>query len=191
MIMGYFAAGAGRAGADLEPFTLGRGRSEFRFEVSERDVVEQHLGRVAQAVVDKADVGAPALVLHDGPQFFLAFLSLPEFLKVAIVIAQVGELAAQFAGAHVAVEVDDDGSVAGGAGHGPGMGFGDVFKLDLVVQRQRAVVVNLGDLARHARAAPQNLLRVVVVDRLNILVEGGKAMGGDLLQGGVLGLRRE
>src|SRR5208282_1646397 len=108
--------GGGQGGRGLEPFTLGGGRRGFRLEVSEGNVVEQYLGRMPQAVVDKADVGAPALVLDNGPQFFLAFPGLPEFRKVEIVVAQVGQLTAQLAGAHVAVEVDDDTRVAGGAG---------------------------------------------------------------------------
>ena len=74
-----------------------------------------------QAVVDKTDVRAPTLILNDGAELFLTFLRLPEFPEVAIIIPQIGELAAQFARPHVAVEVNDDGSVAGGAGHGPGM----------------------------------------------------------------------
>ena len=51
---------------------------EFGFEVSDGDVVEQDFGGIAQAVVDEADVGTPALVADDGVEFILPRLNLPE-----------------------------------------------------------------------------------------------------------------
>ena len=42
-------------------------------------VWDAYLGRMAQAVVDKADMSAPALVADDRVQFFLPFVSLPKF----------------------------------------------------------------------------------------------------------------
>ena len=55
--------GQGRGGDEFLTFTGRRG--EFGFEVGDRNIVEQHLGGVSKAVVDKADVRAPALILHD------------------------------------------------------------------------------------------------------------------------------
>ena len=49
---------------------------ESRFEVGDGDVVKQNFGGIAQAVVDEADVGTPALVADDGIELGLACLRL-------------------------------------------------------------------------------------------------------------------
>src|SRR2546425_11223467 len=108
---------------------------------------------MAEAVVNEADVRAPALVADDGAKLFLARPGFPELLKVAPGLAQVGELPAKLAGADVAVVVNHDGSPAGRAGHGPGVGGLDVFELDLVVESQRPLVVNLGGFSQIGRAS--------------------------------------
>ncbi len=77
---------------------------------------------MAQAVVDEANVGAPALIANDGVKFVLAALGIPEFLEVTSEIAKISELAAQLASPHITVEVNDNGRSAGGAGHRPRVG---------------------------------------------------------------------
>src|SRR6266566_7041836 len=121
---------------------------------------------MAQAVVDEADVRAPALVADDGIELALPSLSLPEPPEVAVVVAQVGEPAAQLAGAHVSVVVDHDRGLAGGAGHGPRVRRLDVFKLDFVVERERPLVPGLADGPLNAVKALEYSRRVVAVDLL-------------------------
>src|SRR5437867_253512 len=121
---------------------------------------------MAQAVVDEADVRAPALVADDGVELALARLSFPEPPEVAVIVAQVGELAAQFAGAHVSVVVDHDRGLAGGAGHRPRVRRLDVFELDFVVECQRPLVPSLAEGSLDAVEALEYGRRVVAVDLL-------------------------
>ena len=100
--------------ADRGDSVTGFAVGELAIEIGQRDVIQEHFGGIPQTVVDEAHVGTPALVADDGVNFLFARLSLPELPKVAIEIAQVGEFAAQFAGAHVAVVVDDDGRLGQG-----------------------------------------------------------------------------
>src|SRR5712692_3519250 len=116
---------------------------ELGLEVSHGNVVEQRLLRVAQAVVDEADVCTPALVTDDRVKLVPPHLGVPELPEVAAEIAQAGEPPAQLAGADVTVVVDHDGGAAGGAGHRPGVWRLDVLKLDPVVQGQRSLVPGL------------------------------------------------
>src|SRR5436190_18942435 len=100
---------------------------------------------MAQAVVDEANVRTPALVADDGIELVLARLSLPELPEVAAIVAQVGELAPQLAGAHVSVVVDHDRGPARGAGHGPRVRRLDIFELDFVVERECPLVPSLAE----------------------------------------------
>src|SRR3989454_7465357 len=137
---------------------------------------------MAEAVVNEADVRAPALVADDGAKLFLARPGLPQLLKVATERAQVGELPAQLAGAEVAVVVNLDGSPAGRAGHGRGVRGLDVFELDFIVESQRPLVVNLGGFSLDSLRAPERGGRVVRVNFLELPVERWESLDRDFLQ---------
>src|SRR5439155_16240242 len=119
---------------------------------------------MAQAVVDEADVRAPALVADNRVDLVLARLGLPELPEVAVIVAQVGEPAPKLAGAHVSVVVDHDRGLAGGAGHRPRVRRLDVFELDFVVERECTLVPGLAEGPLDAVEALEYGRRVVAVD---------------------------
>ena len=145
---------------------------ELGLKIGHGNIVQQDLRRMSQAVMDKADVCAPALVVDDGSELLLAGLSLPEPLEVAAEIAQVGEPLPQLAGAHVAIEVDHNGCLSGSARHGPGVGSIDILELNSIVKGHRPLVVDLAQRALEARfQSAEDGWSVVMVDVLDLPVE--------------------
>src|SRR5215470_10020925 len=150
---------------------------ESGFKVGHWNVVQQNFGRMAQAVVDEADVRAPALVAHNGLKLVLASLRFPEPLEVATEVAEISELSPQLAGPYVAVEVNHDGRFPGRAWHGPGVGSVNVLQLNPVVKGHRPSVVCLAQRALQTRVEPpENGRGVVLVDALELPVKGRQAL---------------
>src|SRR5689334_22833812 len=62
---------------------------------------------ITQAVVDEADVRAPALVARNPARLILSRGRFPKHIEVHIHLAQIADGLAQFAGANASVEVDN------------------------------------------------------------------------------------
>src|SRR5262245_59371671 len=85
-----------------------------------RNFPQHRAGRISEAIVNKADVSAPAAVAADLARFFGARVRLPEHLEIHVGAAQISDRRPHLAGADAPVEVDDRGSFSGRAAHRPG-----------------------------------------------------------------------
>src|SRR5579875_406492 len=66
--------------------------ARFGLEIRQRHVIKHRLCGMAQAIVDETDVRTPALIVSDGLRLLPPGLAFPEFLKVAVKLAQVAKL---------------------------------------------------------------------------------------------------
>jgi hypothetical protein len=83
-----------------------------------------------------ADMGAPTLVADNLLGFPLPNRVFPEARKIEIVVFQVRQLSAEFAGPHIAVVIDDAKGFARCACHWPTCGLQIIGVLDLVMKSQ-------------------------------------------------------
>src|SRR6185437_12595222 len=101
---------------------FGKGRQAIpaMLKVRPRNVKEEHLGTELRGSVDEAGVRAPALRAGYVGDLFFHRSGLHGCGEVVVVILEITEFGAELAGAEVAVMVDDECGLSGGAGHRPG-----------------------------------------------------------------------
>src|SRR5690242_5810465 len=93
--------------------------------------------------MNKADMRAPALIALDLCDFPIPCRRLPEDLKVHVVVPEIPDRFAQFAGTNPAIKVDNRRRFSRSAWHRPAASALEVPELSPVVKRQGANINRL------------------------------------------------
>src|SRR5262249_32078846 len=105
-----------------------------------RHLREHRLIRVSQAVMDKADVRATAVIALNLLRLFTACRTLPEDLEIHIVFTEVPDRLPQLTGTDPAVKIDHGRRFPRSTRHRPRSSIVKVLELRPVVERQGADV---------------------------------------------------
>src|SRR5215469_4224182 len=93
--------------------------------------------------MNKADVRAPALIALDLSDFLTPRRRFPEDLKVHVVVSEIPDRFAEFAGANPAVKVDNRRRLSRSAWHRPATTALEILELSPVMKGQRAHINRL------------------------------------------------
>jgi hypothetical protein len=144
--------------------------------------------RIAHAVVDKADMGTPALIAGDLRWFGLSRLGLPERLEVHIVLAQIANGSAQLACAHSAVKIHHGGSLAGRARHCPGFGPVGICQLRAVMKCESPHIRHFLEPSDDGIRIVHQLIRISLMNRCDAGIQLLQTLASEILQSRIPGV---
>src|SRR5690348_14308342 len=146
-------------------------------QVGPGDVKQQDARAELAGVVDPAGMGAPALGSGDGGDLLLHLRGGERGAEVEIKILQASQLAAQLAGAEVAIVVNDDGGFTGRTTHGPSLVAVMILLMKLKVKLNVAQIKGAGQVAGGRGHVREQAVGVALVEPHKPPVQLSKLFG--------------
>ncbi len=157
-------------------------------EIVFRNFPQHRAQRIAHAVVDKTDMGAPALIAGDLRRFGLSGLGLPEHIEVHVVFAKITNGRTQLAGTDTSVKIHHRGSFAGGTRHCPAFGAVGIVQLRAVMKCQGTHIRYLFQPADDGVRIVHEPIRIPLMDRRNSGIQALQTLPAEILQPGIPGV---
>ena len=136
--------------------------------------------------MNKADVRAPALIALDLSDFPMPRGRLPEDLEVHVVLPQIPDRLAQFAGANPAVKIDNRRCFSRSAWHGPASPALEVLELSPVVKRQSAHINRLLEPLHQPVPVMEHPFGIGPLDARQLRINPAQPLALDFLQTRIL-----